>query len=108
MTISDASKRLQATLDNANLHILNSRAQLKAHRFDGLEDLSAGEDALSDPAVVASDVAAQTVCAQFHPRARLADDGHASHSSVNLNFSIWNRKLKTNTSRRLCPTMRHS
>ncbi|KAN0084172.1 hypothetical protein V8E55_007676 [Tylopilus felleus] len=59
MSTLDASKRLQATLDNANLHILNSRAQLKSYRFDGLEDLPAGEDALSDPAVVASDVAAQ-------------------------------------------------
>lgn len=66
MSTSDASKQLQATLDNANLHILNSRAQLKSYRFDGLEDLPMGEDALSDPAVVASDVTAQTVCAHFH------------------------------------------
>ena len=65
MSTLDASKRLQATLDNANLHILNSRAQLKSYRFDGLEDLPAGEDALSDPAVVASDVAAQAVCTPF-------------------------------------------
>lgn len=57
----DASKQLQATLDNANLYILNSRAQLKSYRFDGLEDLATGEDALKDPAIVASDVAAQTV-----------------------------------------------
>ncbi|KAF8551642.1 hypothetical protein OG21DRAFT_1478043 [Imleria badia] len=60
MSTLDASKQLQATLDNANLYILNSRAQLKSHRFDGLEDLPTGEDALSDPAIVASDVAAQT------------------------------------------------
>lgn len=61
MTTPDA-KQLQATLENASLHILNSRAQLKTHQFDGLDDWPAGEDALSDPAVVASDVAAQTVC----------------------------------------------
>lgn len=61
MSTSDASKQLQAVLDNANLHILNTRVQLKSYRFDGLEDLPAGEDALSDPAVVASDVAAQSV-----------------------------------------------
>jgi hypothetical protein len=94
-----SSKQLQTSLDNANLLILNSRAQLKSYRFDGLEDLPAGEDALSDPAVVASDVAAQSVCAQFHSGGRLADDAPASRSSANLNFSIWNRKPKTNMSR---------
>lgn len=70
MSTSDGSKQLQATLDNANLYILNSRAQLKSHRFDGLEDLPTGEDALSDPAVVASDVAAQAVRIQFRPGKR--------------------------------------
>ncbi|KIJ61550.1 hypothetical protein HYDPIDRAFT_31158 [Hydnomerulius pinastri MD-312] len=59
MSTSNAPKELQATLENANLHILSSRAQLKSHQFDGLDDWPAGEDALSDPAVVASDVAAQ-------------------------------------------------
>ncbi|KAF8137532.1 hypothetical protein EV363DRAFT_1395066 [Boletus edulis] len=59
MSTLDASKQLQTTLDNTNLHILNARGQLKSHRFDNLDDLPAGEDALSDPAVVASDVAAQ-------------------------------------------------
>jgi len=83
MSTLDPSKQLQAILDDANLHILNSRAQLKSHRFDGIEDLPAGEDALSDPAVVASDLAAQTVCAQFHSGGRLADDGPASPSSAN-------------------------
>ena len=108
MSTLDASEQLQATLDNANLYILNSREQLKSHRFDGLEDLPAGEDALSDPAVVASDVAAQIVRAQFYLGGRLADDGSPSLSSANLNFSTWNRKPKTNTSRRSCPTMHHS
>ncbi|KAG9313394.1 hypothetical protein JVU11DRAFT_5712 [Chiua virens] len=60
MSSSDASKQLQAALDNANLYIHKSRTQLKSYRFDGQEDLPSGEDALSDPAVVASDVAAQT------------------------------------------------
>ncbi|KAI9569935.1 hypothetical protein HD554DRAFT_472797 [Boletus coccyginus] len=60
MSTLDPPKQLQAVLDDANLHILNSRAQLKSHRFDGIEDWPAGEDALSDPAVVASDLAAQT------------------------------------------------
>ncbi|KAG6377415.1 hypothetical protein JVT61DRAFT_15215 [Boletus reticuloceps] len=59
MSTLDASKQLQTTLDNTNLYILNARGQLKSHRFDNLDDLPAGEDALSDPAVVASDVAAQ-------------------------------------------------
>ncbi|KIK97193.1 hypothetical protein PAXRUDRAFT_31920 [Paxillus rubicundulus Ve08.2h10] len=59
MSTADAPKQLQETLAAANLHILNSRAQLKSHQFDGLDDCSLGEDALSDPAVVASDVAAQ-------------------------------------------------
>ncbi|KAF8843831.1 hypothetical protein BDN67DRAFT_896268 [Paxillus ammoniavirescens] len=59
MSTADAPEQLQENLASAKLHILNSRAQLKSHQFDGLDDWSPGEDALSDPAVVASDVAAQ-------------------------------------------------
>ncbi|KAF9236670.1 hypothetical protein BU15DRAFT_63837 [Melanogaster broomeanus] len=59
MSTTDVPKQLQATLESANFHILNSRTQLKSHQFDGLDHWSPGEDALSDPAVVASDVAAQ-------------------------------------------------
>ncbi|KAF9225780.1 hypothetical protein BS17DRAFT_563762 [Gyrodon lividus] len=59
MSTSNPPQELQATLESANLHILSSRVQLKSHQFDGLDDWSPGEDALSDPAVVASDVGAQ-------------------------------------------------
>ncbi|KAG6335230.1 hypothetical protein ID866_3856 [Astraeus odoratus] len=58
-TPSDAPKQLQDTLDSAKLHILNTRTQLKSYHFESLDDSTSGEGALSDPAVVASDVAAQ-------------------------------------------------
>lgn len=60
-TASDAPKQLQDALDNAKLHIFNTRTQLKAYNFENLDDSTSGEGALSDPAVVASDVAAQIV-----------------------------------------------
>ncbi|KAL4064871.1 hypothetical protein V8B97DRAFT_2025896 [Scleroderma yunnanense] len=55
----DTPKQLQDALDNAKLHILNSRTQLKSYHLESLDDSTSGEGALSDPAVVASDVAAQ-------------------------------------------------
>jgi len=60
-TPSDAPKQLQDALDNAKLHIFNTRTQLKSYHFEDLDDSTSAEGALSDPAIVASDVAAQIV-----------------------------------------------
>ncbi|KAH7886965.1 hypothetical protein F5I97DRAFT_1871767 [Phlebopus sp. FC_14] len=59
MSTADASKQLQATLESADLYIVNARSRLKSHHPEGVDDWP-GEDTLSDPANVASDVAAQT------------------------------------------------
>ncbi|KAI5996161.1 hypothetical protein EDD15DRAFT_2250757 [Pisolithus albus] len=59
LTSSDAAKQLQDKLENTKLHILDARADLKSYHFESLDDSTSGEGALSDPAIVASDVAAQ-------------------------------------------------
>ncbi|KIK21320.1 hypothetical protein PISMIDRAFT_681553 [Pisolithus microcarpus 441] len=58
-TSSDAAKQLQDKLEITKLHILDARADLKSYHFESLDDSTSGEGALSDPAIVASDVAAQ-------------------------------------------------
>lgn len=101
--------QLQATLDNANLYISDCRTQLKSHRFDGLEDVPGGEDshALSDPAIVASDVTAQAVRARpVHTHIVLMPP--PSRSSANSSSNILSKKPRTNMSRRSCPTTRRS
>lgn len=56
----DAAKSLQTALNNAQLRITGDRDKFKAHKLEGMDELE-GSDALSDPAVVADDVAAQVV-----------------------------------------------
>lgn len=58
---SGVANRLQAALNDANLHIPVTRTQLKSHRFESLEDFTPSNGNLSDPAVVASVVAQQIV-----------------------------------------------
>lgn len=60
-TPSDAVKQLQDKLEIAKLHILDARSELKSYHFESLDDSTSGEGALSDPAIIASDVVAQTL-----------------------------------------------
>jgi len=102
----NAARNLQATLDDAKarLRILNARAELCAHPWDGIEEW-VGEDGalgLKDPKVVESDVQAQIV-GSYCPITTMACSPlkHYSRSSGSSNFSTWSKMRKTNMSRPL-------
>lgn len=89
----EATRSLQDAFENANLRLKSKAAEFHTTRLE----IEGDETVLKDPAIVASDVAAQMVCSFF----MVANENmliiHTSPSSGNSSFSIWNRMRKIDT-----------
>jgi hypothetical protein len=98
-----ASRNLQATLDDAKarLRIVNARAELCTHTWDGIEEWI-GEDGalgLKDPKIVESDVQAQIVSflhVHYDDFLFVTQRMFDSLSSESSSFSTWSKMQRTN------------